>query len=298
MKNIFFIITLFFSSLLFSKELPELNRAVVDPYNYLTPNEKSEIDSTIRDYFSKTTNQIAVVLIDSLEGDNLESYALKIFDKWKLGDAKKDNGLLLLYVIKDRKMRTEVGRGLEGFMTDAESKTIQSSIKSELKNAQYGKAVLNQLLLTIHGIESNKNLEATALAKEKERQATSPVIREPLKIDWENVWATIISLAALSLLIGSVINSKTITKKKAEVVTLNDAKVKTENLIKESEIKIKELNLFAKNIYDKILNSFIKDIEDTEKSLSQVQNQISRRESEISELHNIKNKYVAKNERG
>jgi len=73
----------------------------------------------------ETGAQIVVVTVDSLEGQDIESYALNLFREWGIGDATKNNGLLLLVSLNDRQSRIEVGYGLEGALNDAKTGRIQ-----------------------------------------------------------------------------------------------------------------------------------------------------------------------------
>ena len=66
----------------------------------------------------KTSNQIAVLTLPTLDGESVEGYATRVFEAWKLGQKGKDNGVLVVVVPKDRKMRIEVGYGLEGTLPD------------------------------------------------------------------------------------------------------------------------------------------------------------------------------------
>src|SRR5690606_22202488 len=72
----------------------------------------------------KSSDQIVVATIDSLEGEAIEPYANRLFRAWRLGQAGEDNGILLLVAVADRRMRIEVGYGLEGTLTDLHSKLI------------------------------------------------------------------------------------------------------------------------------------------------------------------------------
>jgi len=73
----------------------------------------------------ETGAQIVVVTVDSLEGQDIETYALNLFREWGIGDATKNNGLLLLVSLNDRQSRIEVGYGLEGALNDAKTGRIQ-----------------------------------------------------------------------------------------------------------------------------------------------------------------------------
>jgi uncharacterized protein len=77
-----------------------------------------KLERTLQSFESTDSTQVAILTIDSLAGDALEDFSIRVVEKWKIGLKGKDNGVLLLAVKKDRKLRIEVGRGLEGVLTD------------------------------------------------------------------------------------------------------------------------------------------------------------------------------------
>jgi len=79
----------------------------------------SQLEMRLKAHEDSTGNQIAVLVINTLGGYPLEDYTLKVVEKWKLGQAKNDNGILLFVALDDRKVRIEVGEGLEGVLPDA-----------------------------------------------------------------------------------------------------------------------------------------------------------------------------------
>lgn len=85
----------------------------------LTPSQQASLEAKLREFEEKTTNQIGVLLIRSLEGESLEDYSIRVAEKWKLGQKGKDNGVILLVSLADRKVRIEVGYGLEGALPDS-----------------------------------------------------------------------------------------------------------------------------------------------------------------------------------
>ena len=92
----------------------------------------------LADYEKQTTNQIAVLMIPSLEGDNLEDYSIRLADKWKIGQKGKDNGVILLIAKNDRKLRIEVGCGLEGALPDGlAGSIIRDEIASHVRKNQF-----------------------------------------------------------------------------------------------------------------------------------------------------------------
>lgn len=103
---------------------PQAGYFIHDDANVLSPQDKQMLEYLVKAEEDSTSNQIAVLIINSLEGDDIDSYGVRVANAWKLGDEKKDNGVLWLISIQDRQMRMEVGRGLEGVLTDAQASRI------------------------------------------------------------------------------------------------------------------------------------------------------------------------------
>ena len=104
--------------------VPPLTGPVVDTAGVLNSSRVAEISDVLRRLRKSGGPQINVVTVQSLEGLPIENASIQITDAWKLGDKKADDGVLFLVSMGDRKMRIEVGQGLEGVLTDAESKRI------------------------------------------------------------------------------------------------------------------------------------------------------------------------------
>jgi uncharacterized protein len=112
------------------KSIPELwGQRVHDDAHVLKQETIDASELKLQAFEDSTSNQIAILTTSSLNGEVLEEYSLKVAETWKLGKKEKDNGVLLLIVVDDRKMRIEVGHGLEGVLTDAHSNRI---IRDEL----------------------------------------------------------------------------------------------------------------------------------------------------------------------
>jgi uncharacterized protein len=103
---------------------PELTGRVVDQANVLPASTRSALETKLTDLENKSGIQLVVATIASLEDSDVESYANQLFRAWKLGERPKNNGVLLLVAPKQRKVRIEVGYGLEGTLTDALSNVI------------------------------------------------------------------------------------------------------------------------------------------------------------------------------
>ncbi len=105
-------------------DVPPLKAHVNDYAHILSPAAVQKIEAELTAFESSDSTQIAVLTIPSLEGENLEEYSIKVADAWKIGQKGKDNGAILLVSKGDRKIRIEVGRGLEGTLTDLVSGRI------------------------------------------------------------------------------------------------------------------------------------------------------------------------------
>jgi len=97
---------------------------VIDQVGVLRPQDRRDLDAVIRDHNRQGKAQIQVLVIGSLGGLSIEEASIKISDQWKLGTAKQDNGILFLIAPQERKLRIEVGQGLEGALPDAIAKRI------------------------------------------------------------------------------------------------------------------------------------------------------------------------------
>jgi uncharacterized protein len=102
----------------FALDVPPLTGRVVDVAHALQAVEVASLTEALKAHEEKTGNQVAVLVIPTLEGESLEEYAHRVATTWKLGAKGTDNGVLLLIALKERKLRIEVGYGLEGTLTD------------------------------------------------------------------------------------------------------------------------------------------------------------------------------------
>ncbi len=109
-------------------EVPPLKGRVND-YAALLPSARAQVlEQRLEQFESQTGHQIAVLTIPSLQGDALESFSIRVAENWKIGKKKFDNGAILLIAQNDRKLRIEVGYGLEGVLPDAIANRIIQEI--------------------------------------------------------------------------------------------------------------------------------------------------------------------------
>ena len=99
-------------------DVPVLQGYVNDYGDMISPGAELKIESDLKAFEQSDSTQVVILTVPSLEGDALEDYTIRVAEKWKIGQAKKDNGVIFFASKNDRVMRIEVGRGLEGVLTD------------------------------------------------------------------------------------------------------------------------------------------------------------------------------------
>ena len=130
-KNIvisFVLLLLFATPVIAYYDLGSPEGYVNDYTNTLTYEQKDALESKVSTFEQESTNEIAVVIIDSMKGDYIENFAVKLFESWGIGKEKEDNGVLILVSMSERQMRIEVGYGLEGSLTDAQASWIIKNV--------------------------------------------------------------------------------------------------------------------------------------------------------------------------
>ncbi len=105
-------------------EVPSLRAAVTDQAGILSPVTRQRLESALRELQKAGGTQLAVLTLPNLAGLTIEQASIRVAEAWKLGSAEADNGVLLLVARDERRVRIEVGQGLEGALTDAYSKRI------------------------------------------------------------------------------------------------------------------------------------------------------------------------------
>lgn len=135
------IIFLFFSLITLAQQVipkPNPARLVVDYAGVLLPEQRESLESKLEALDDSTSNQIAIVLIKSLNDEPVEDVAVNTFRNWGIGSSKRNNGILILAAIEDRKIRIEVGYGLEGAIPDVTAKSIiDNDIKPNFQEENY-----------------------------------------------------------------------------------------------------------------------------------------------------------------
>ena len=125
-------------------DFPSLTGRVTDQANLLSSKQKTELDQRLAAHETATSNQIVVVTVKSLQGFDIADYALRLGRNWGIGTAEKNNGVLLVVAPNERKVRIEVGYGLEGALPDGLAGTIvRSNILPAFRESDYPTGISN-----------------------------------------------------------------------------------------------------------------------------------------------------------
>ena len=108
--------------------VPPLKAHVTDLTSTLSARELRDLDSRLADFERAKGSQIAVLMLPSTQPETIEEYSIRVADAWKIGRARVDDGVILVVAKNDRKLRVEVGRGLEGAIPDAVAKRVVSDV--------------------------------------------------------------------------------------------------------------------------------------------------------------------------
>lgn len=168
------LLTLNFS--LGAMEVPSLTGPVVDEAQFLSRGAATAITNALMDLNKREGIQFQVLIIDKLLDETIEGYSIKVVDEWKLGKKGDDRAALFLVSLEDRKMRIEVGRGLEGTLTDLTTRRIIEEVKPHFKKQDYDNGVALALALMARADGKELHFTEGAVRPRHERKPSSMFI--------------------------------------------------------------------------------------------------------------------------
>lgn len=119
-------------------DVPNLQGYVNDYADMISPSAKAELEQELKVFEQTDSTQIVILTIPSLEQEVIEDFGIKVGDAWKIGQKNKDNGIIFIVSKQEKKMRIEVGRGLEGRLTDLTAgRIIDLVVKPRFKRGDY-----------------------------------------------------------------------------------------------------------------------------------------------------------------
>src|SRR5476649_2486512 len=156
---------------------PALTGRVVDQANIIPASARADLETKLSDLESKSGIQLVVATVTSLEGQEIEPYANELFRTWKLGEKTKNNGVLLLVAPNEKRVRIEVGYGLEGTLTDALSKVIiTNAITPRFKTGDFAGGIARGVddIITVLTTDSSEWQQRPALRLDNQQQISDP----------------------------------------------------------------------------------------------------------------------------
>lgn len=166
---------------------PELTGRVVDDANLLSYPEEVAITAELKALEDKSSDQVVVVTLPSLQGYTIEDFGYQLGRHWGIGTERFDNGVILLVAPNERKVRIEVGRGLEGTLTDALSKIIiENAILPRFREGDFAAGIkdgVRDIILVLTGDAAEVEQRGKA-----RQDADNPTLDWILVILWLAIW--------------------------------------------------------------------------------------------------------------
>ncbi len=140
--SLVFVTVTFVSAIALALEVPPLRGHVNDTAQLLKAPQAQALEQWLTEYERGSGHQFALLTVPTLQGDPIEDFSMRVADAWKLGSAEEDDGVLMLIAVQDRKMRIEVGYGLEGAIPDAlAGRIIRNVLAPSFRKLQYEQGI-------------------------------------------------------------------------------------------------------------------------------------------------------------
>ncbi|MDC7227362.1 MAG: TPM domain-containing protein [Spirochaetales bacterium] len=166
----------------FALNIPKLDSPVVDKAGVISNNDEAVIEQMLYELEQTTGAQLAVLTVPDLGDESLESYSIAVADEWELGQAGEDNGVLILLALRERKVRIEVGYGLEGDLTDVKSGyIIRELMLPQFRDGNYaqgiydGASAVSGVILQTADISAEEIAAAEQAAQQNNRSSRAGI---------------------------------------------------------------------------------------------------------------------------
>lgn len=189
MKRVLLVLLLMLMPLqLLALNVPRLSGRVNDLAGMLSPEASARLEQQLSSFERQDSTQVVVLTIPSLEGDDMDQFAIRVAEQWQIGQAGKDNGVLMILAKAERKVRIEVGRGLQGVLPDVTaSRIIRDIMRPHLKNNDFDRGISAGTDAIIAATRGEFKAAPKQPAKKQQSNSASPL--------------TIILIAAVAALI-------------------------------------------------------------------------------------------------
>lgn len=177
MKRILLVLLLMLVPLqLLALDVPPLSGRVNDRAGLLSPETAAALEQKLAAFERDQSTQIVVLTIPSLQGDDIDQFAIRAAEQWKIGQAGKDNGVLLILAQAEHKVRIEVGMGLQGVLPDiTASRIIRDVMRPHLKNGDFNQGISAGTDAIISATKGEFKAAPTDTVRKSQRKSTSAV---------------------------------------------------------------------------------------------------------------------------
>ncbi len=156
--------------------VPPLTEQVTDQTGTLSPSEKQALEAKLAAWENQRGTQLAVLIVPTTKPEPIESYSIRVADAWKIGRKGQDNGVLLLVAKDDKKMRIEVGYGLEGVLTDVTARRIiAETIAPRFEQRQFAQGIDAGVDQIIAVVDKGEPLAAKPASSPRSRPRGFPI---------------------------------------------------------------------------------------------------------------------------
>jgi uncharacterized protein len=169
-------VTLLWSTSAVAQTLPKPAGRITDLANVIDAGTEAELNGRLDQLERQTSSEVAVVTVPSLDGTPVDDYAVRLFKEWGIGQARQDNGVLVLVAPAEREMRIEVGYGLEGILPDGlAGQIIRENFIPRFREDDYNGGIRDGVARVIDVVEKQQVLTAEELAKFNAESGTEDV---------------------------------------------------------------------------------------------------------------------------
>ncbi|WP_448760861.1 TPM domain-containing protein [Acinetobacter tandoii] len=192
------------------RKLPSLNTPIIDQANILSDSDKQALSQHILKLYEQGKAQIGVVIVPTTGQEAIFDYAMRVAEQWQLGTAKRDNGLLMVIAINDRKIQILTGYGLEGVLPDiVAGRIIRNEITPYFKQAQYAQGIQSGLSEIERILNLDHEIAQQAAQELQEQQAQALHEQNARSQFWTYALIIIVVGAFASMMMGKRLSAVT-----------------------------------------------------------------------------------------
>ncbi|WP_336930386.1 TPM domain-containing protein [Acinetobacter tandoii] len=192
------------------RKLPSLNTPIIDQANILSDSDKQALSQHILKLYEQGKAQIGVVIVPTTGQEAIFDYAMRVAEQWQLGTAKRDNGLLMVIAINDRKIQILTGYGLEGVLPDiVAGRIIRNEITPYFKQAQYAQGIQSGLSEIERILNLDPEIAQQAAQELQEQQAQALHEQNARSQFWTYALIIIVVGAFASMIMGKRLSAAT-----------------------------------------------------------------------------------------